>query len=173
MFLSPTDVVTYLPVSRGMRVADFGAGSGVCTDALLAKLEREGALYAFDIMPGHVEALHKKAVREHVANLFPLRADLNVRIPLKDALLNTSLVVNVLHAIKDRTRFLSELNRVSVRGASALIVEWASSFKNTGPVEEAVIDPGSAVRLFKAHGFRVGEMLPAGTHHYAFIATKV
>lgn len=172
-FLSPLQIIKALPLSRGMRVADFGTGPGVCATALLEKIGTEGAVYAFDVLPEQVEALHRKVVHQEAGNLFPLCTDLNQHIPLKDALLDASLIINTFHALSNRDRFLSELHRVTARGGSVLMVDWAASFKNIGPAETAVIGPGDAVRFFKSHGFQVGDMLPAGTHHYGFVARRL
>lgn len=162
-----------MPVRAGDKVGDFGAGQGLYTRALLQKLGTEGAVYAFDVFEPHVEALHKERIREARENLFSLCVDLNQHLPLRDAILHCSLLTNTLHALSDRSHFLSELHRVTRPGGRVLMVDWASSFKGLGPADDAVVTPGEAVRLFRAHGFSVGEMLPAGTHHYAFVATKV
>lgn len=161
-----------MPSMAGDRVGDFGFGTGAYTRAIHARLGQEGSVYAFEVFPPHVDALHRECVSANARNLFPLYADLNSSIPLQDSFLHTSIVANTLHALTRRERFLSELHRVLRPKGRVLFVDWASSFKNIGPSEEAVISPGDAVRLFKAHGFGTGDMLPAGTHHYAFIATK-
>jgi ubiquinone/menaquinone biosynthesis C-methylase UbiE len=119
-----------------------------------------------------VEALHRQQVRERAARVFSLCVDLNTHIPLCDEVLHSSLLSNTLHALTDRSRFLSELYRITQKKGKVLMVDWASSFNGAGPRNDMVVTPGEAVRLFKAHGFSVGNMLPAGTHHYAFIATK-
>lgn len=171
-FLSPLQILDYMPLRSGDSVGDFGAGQGAYAHALLEKLGKEGAVYAFDIYEPHIESLHKARVQQKLDNLFSLCVDLNSHLPLKDAILHCSLVVNTLHALSDRGQFLSELNRVTKSGGHVLVSDWMHSFNNLGPAEEAVVTPGDAVRLFQSNGFSVGEMIPAGTHHWAFIATK-
>ena len=172
MFLSPVQILDRMPVRAGDQVGDFGVGQGEYSRALLEKLGSEGAVYAFDIYEPHIESLHKARVKQKINNLFSLCVDLNSHLPLKDAILHCSLVVNTLHALNDRVQFLSELNRVTKPGGHVLVSDWMHSFNNLGPAEDAVIAPGDAVRLLQAQGFTVGEMIPAGTHHWAFIATK-
>lgn len=172
MFLSPYQVVGHLPVKPGMRVADFGAGNGDYSFLVHDQLKGEGVMYAFEFNPEQVERLHREANRRYCEQFYSVCTDLNDIVPLRDDVIHVALVVNTLHQLKERNTFLSELNRILKREGSVLFVDWASDFKNMGPTSEHVITPGDAVRLFRAHGFTVGSMLPAGTHHYAFIATK-
>lgn len=154
-----------------MRVGDFGAGTGVYSFALAEKLP-DGSVYAFDALPSYVEAMAHSTALMARRNVFPLIADLNQRIPLKDALLDAGVVANILHALREREHFIAELARVLAPHAPTLVVEWASSFNDMGPRSEAVVSPGDAVKLFEKGGFTIGNMLPAGSHHYAFLATK-
>lgn len=165
MFLDPEEVLRHLPIKAGMRIGDFGAGAGDYSLALAGRVP-DGAVYAFDALPQHVSSLGRRGS----ANLYPLLADLNVRIPLKDALLDAGIVANILHALSERAQFVTELKRVLKPRAPILVIDWAASFNNLGPREEDVVVPGEAVRLFADQGFRIGAMLPAGSHHYAFIA---
>ena len=168
MFLDPFEVLSHLPLRSGSRVGDFGAGAGVYAYALAEQLP-DGSVYALEALPLHVEAMRKKNLK----NLYPLIADLNAHIPLKDALLDAAVIANTLHALRDRERFLGELARVMAPRAPVLIVDWMDSFKNMGPRGEDIVAPNDAVRLFESRGFAAGAMLPAGSHHYAFIATKL
>ena len=96
---------------------------------------------------------------------------MNTHIPVKDNLLHFAILSNILHAISSRDRFLKELARVIQPGGRALVIDWTESFKNMGPTSEAAVTPSEAVRLMRAAGFSTGDMLPAGSHHYAFLAT--
>jgi len=172
MFLSPLQVIGHLAVQPRERVADFGTGNGEYAFLLSQRLQGEGALYAFDVVPELIERVNRERMRARIDNFFSLCADLNQHIPLKDRILHCAVLANTLHALYKRELFLQELHRVLDARGRVLFVDWASSFKNMGPRSEEVIAPGDAVRLFQSHGFQVGKMLPAGSHHYAFIATK-
>lgn len=171
-FLNPAQLIDLLPLKASDKVGDFGSGAGAYTDALLEKLGSDGAIYAFDVYEPHIESLHKSCVQKKINNLFSLCVDLNSDIPLKNDVLQCSVIANTLHALTNRDTFLSELNRVTQSGGQVLVTDWMHSFNNLGPTDDVVVAPGEATRLFQAHGFTVGEMLPAGTHHWAFIAIK-
>ena len=172
MFLSPLQVIEYARVRPGMNVADFGSGRGEYTFKLYDRLQGEGSVYAFDLEPEVIETLSRDRMRKSLSNFFPLCVDLNGHVPLKDALLHCAVLSNTLHALTEREQFLHELHRIMKPKGTVLFVDWASSFNNMGPTSERVVAPGEAVRLFKAHGFEVGDMIPAGSHHYAFVATR-
>lgn len=171
MFLDPQDILGRVSVPPGARIADFGTGAG---EYALGALERAGdpgtVVYAFDAIPALVRKLERKAAR-YRGTLYALVADLNQHIPLADDLIHFSVAANILHALQDRERFARELARVTRPGGRALIVDWVASFNNMGPAADAAVTPSEAVRLMRAAGFSAGEMLPAGSHHYAFVAT--
>lgn len=173
MFLDPTQAVRHLPFTATSRVADFGAGTGEYALLIAERLAGEGAVYALEKNEALVESLSRacrKAGRSGA--LFPLRTNLNEPLPLRSALLHAALLSNTLHQLHERERFLSELNRTLRKGGTVLFIDWVHSFENMGPPEKQVVYPHEAVRLFESHDFSVGTMLPAGSHHYAFIATK-
>lgn len=172
MFLHPSKVLDHLSVRRGHRVGDFGAGRGEYTFLLSPTVSEEGAVYAFDVVPDVTLRLYKERTRGVFNNVYTLCVDLNESIPLKNEIFDRAVVANTLYALSNRDRFLNELHRTLAPTGSVLFVDWLSSFRNMGPREEEVIGPTQAVQLFRAHGFHVGNMVPAGTHHFAFIATK-
>lgn len=173
MFLKPDEVIARFPCTEGMRVGDFGAGVGTYTTLLSSKVGPSGTVYAFDFEPMHIECLGRSCIQGGIKNVFPLRVDLNQNLPLKDELLGAALVVNVLHALNERERFLSELYRTLRPKGQILLVDWVASFKNLGPSEDRVVTPADAERLLRAHGFSLQKTLPAGSHHFAFIAEKI
>lgn len=169
VFLDPSKIIEFLKVPFGGKVGDFGAGAGHYTRAALNKLEGSGAVYALDALSSSLDSLMRDAWKMN-ARLYALRADLNEHIPLKNGLLNAGIAANVLHQISNRPRFVEEIRRVMTPSGEVLVVDWMSSFKNMGPVPSSVLTPSEAAGLFKDAGFSVGEMLPAGAHHFAFIA---
>ncbi|XKT74175.1 MAG: class I SAM-dependent methyltransferase [Patescibacteria group bacterium UBA2163] len=172
MFLQPADIVKNMPLYAGMRIADFGCGCGNVSFLLADKLDESSTLYSFDIHPEQIATLTQERDRRAIEYMFPMRADLNTHIPLRDDILDAGLVSNTLHALHDRDQFLRELIRTLVPGGTVLFVDWLHSFKNMGPPENMVIDPITASTLFSNNGFVLGATIPAGTHHYGFLAKK-
>ena len=159
-------------VQAGQRVADFGAGEGQYSFLLAQRVGQHGVVYALDGALESVTCVRGLCTKSNVSNVLPVQADFNKLLPLKDELLDAAILVNTLHAVRQRVQFLSELSRVIKSSGNLLVVEWAASFNNMGPHPDHALLPGEAVRLFRAQGFILGPMLPAGSHHYAFVAQK-
>lgn len=170
VFLSPTEILKSLPLPERARIGDFGAGSGQYALLLAERLGSQGTIYVLDAFGPALDAIRHEA-EKYGSAFYTLESDLNKGIPLKTNLLNAAIVANTLHQLTDKNRFVSELARVVEPDGRVLVVDWAGSFHNMGPPENAVITPGEAVRLFESAGFSTGEMLPAGTHHFGFVAT--
>lgn len=170
MFLDPDEILGRLGVMSGSKVGDFGTGSGTYALKVAKQLGPEATVYAFDAYHPLVDSVGRLG-RTTGANFYAIKADLNQHIPLKDNVLHAAIAVNILHALEARQKFVAELSRVIQPGGRVLVVDWVDSFKNMGPTPEQAIQPGEAARLFEDAGFELGSMLPAGTHHFAFIAT--
>jgi ubiquinone/menaquinone biosynthesis C-methylase UbiE len=170
MFLSPREILKHISIPAGARVGDFGTGSGHYALGVLERAGGDTTVYAFDALAPVLQKLERSA-RQYPGRLYAVVADLNRHVPLADNLLHFAIVANILHALNERERFLAELARVITPGGRVLVVDWAASFKNMGPTAEAAVTPSEAVRLVRGAGFSAGEMLPAGSHHYAFVAT--
>lgn len=169
MFLEPKSILQNVKIAHGARIADFGAGAGHYALLAAERLQGGGTVYAFDAFRPALDALKREAMRRSLS-IHTLESDLNRHIPLKDNLLGLGIAVNVLHQLSNRKKFVEELARVIEPSGEVLVADWAGSFKNMGPNEGSIILPGEAVELFKSAGFTPGPLLPAGTHHFAFVA---
>ncbi len=168
MFLEPKTVLKHLPLTASAKVGDFGTGAGHYALAAAERIGAEGAVYAFDAFGPSLDALLKEAER-YPSPFYALRSDLNTHIPLKDDLLDAAIVANVFSQVSKRGRFAGELARVVKPGGTALVIDWVTA--RITPSSHEALTPAEAARTFRAAGFVVGEMLPAGTHHFAFLAT--
>ncbi len=173
LLASPSDMLRHVRVMPGMKIADFGAGSGAYASVLLDKIGDEGQVYALDALPQSLESIRRAALSRN-KRCMTVCTDFEDELPLRDNLLDLAVVANTLHGVDPQRRphFVSELHRVVVPGGQVLVLDWAGSFENMGPPAPLVMTPIDAVRLFRSQGFETSTMLPAGTHHYAFVATE-
>lgn len=173
MIADPRDMLKHVRVMPGMRVADFGAGSGAYSSLLLDKIGLEGQVYALDALPQSLESLRREALTKG-KRCMTVCTEFENELPMRDNLFDVAILANTLHGVDPQRRpdFVSELHRVVVPGGQVLVLDWAGSFENMGPPQSLVISPVDAVRLFRSQGFETSTMLPAGTHHYAFVATE-
>lgn len=172
LLATPSDMLQHVRVMPGMRVADFGAGAGAYSSVLLDRVGDEGQVYALDPLPQVLESIRRQSLKSG-KRCMTVCVDFESSLPMRDNLIDLAVVANTLHAVDPTRRqdFVHELSRVVVPGGEVLFVDWADSFKNMGPPAPLIVAPVDAVRLFRTAGFTTSNMLPAGTHHYAFVGT--
>lgn len=170
---SPSDMLRHVRVLPSMKIADFGSGSGAYSSVLLDRIGAEGLVYALDALPQSLESIRRTAALRN-KRCMTVCSDFEDELPLRDNLLDVAVVANTLHGVDPlrRPHFVSELHRVLVPGGQVLFLDWAGSFDSMGPPAPLIVTPVDAVRLFRSQGFETSTMLPAGTHHYAFVATE-
>ena len=173
MLADPRDMLKHVRVMPGMRVADFGAGAGAYSSLLLDRIGEEGQLYALDALPQAVESIRRSALQKG-KRCMTVCTDFENQLPMRDNLIDLAIVANTLNGVDParRSDFVAELRRVVVPGGQVLVLDWAGSFDNMGPPQPLLVAPVDAVRLFRSQGFQTSTMLPAGTHHFAFVATE-
>lgn len=156
-----------------MKVGDFGAGTGAYSSILWDRVGEEGQVYALDALPQSLESLRRQSLKSG-KRCMTICTEFESELPMRDDLLDLAVVANVLHAVDPvrRPHFVGELHRVLVPGGQVLVLDWAGSFNSMGPPASMIVAPADAVRLFRAAGFNTSDMLPAGTHHFAFVATE-
>lgn len=169
--MNPKDILDHISVPYGAKVGDFGTGAGHYALSIIDRVGPDTTVYALDAFAPALSKVEKSA-RKKGATIYTVESDFNRHIPLQDNLLHLAILGNILHQVRERERFILEILRVLSPGGRALIVDWTSSFKNMGPTEDMVVTPAEAARLFRSAGFETGNMLPAGSHHYAFVATS-
>ncbi len=173
MLATPSEMLKFVTLRPGMKVGDFGAGAGSYSSVLLDRVGEEGRVYAFDALPAALESIRRTALKSG-KRCMTICTEFETGLPLRDNLLDVAVLANTLHAVDPTRRqyFVSELHRVVIPGGQVLVVDWAGSFKNMGPPPSLILPPVDAVRMFRAAGFMTGDMLPAGTHHFAFVAVE-
>lgn len=174
-FAHPTRNVAALGIQGGMRVADFGAGSGAYTLAAAARLEGSGKVYAIDVQRDLLRRISNEAMRRGYKNVEVLWADLEVprASKLADASIDLVLISNLLFQVPDKTPVLREARRIVKPGGHVAVIDWSESFGGMGLLKEDVVKKEAALELAKKAGLELSREFPAGTHHYGLILRSV
>jgi len=173
MFLTPEHLVEKLYIKRGSRVADFGAGAGAYTLALAHATGDEGKVYAIDLHRDMLTTLENTAEKMGYQNIETIWADVESNTFIDNYSLDAVVLSNVLFQTEHPENVVKEAARVLAPQSRALCVDWSGSHHGIGPHPSHVIPEARAEELFTEAGFQIGERLPAGEFHYAFIATKL
>ncbi len=137
-FLRPEEVLKQLNLKEDIIAADFGSGSGGWA-LPLAKILKEGEVYAIDILEEPLSALKSRAEILGIVNIKTIRSDLETKkgSKIKDNHLDLVLMTNLLFEIEDKREVLTEGKRVLKKGGKILVVDWKKD-SSLGPKEGRV-----------------------------------
>jgi ubiquinone/menaquinone biosynthesis C-methylase UbiE len=172
-FSNPREVVLQLGLREGMRVGEFGAGSGHYARAIAGAVGRSGKVYAIDIQEDVLKHLRLNTHEHHQPIIDTVWG--NIEKPggshLRDQSLDAVVLANTLFQIEERSALVAEVQRVLKPGGKLLVVDWAGSYGGMGPSASAVVSEHEAEELFIGGGFHKVKSFRAGPHHYGIVFT--
>ncbi|OGZ11575.1 MAG: hypothetical protein A3D67_00215 [Candidatus Lloydbacteria bacterium RIFCSPHIGHO2_02_FULL_51_22] len=174
MFSNPQHNIEQFALGDGMRVADFGSGSGAYALAAARAVGNDGKVYAIDVQESSLARLKKVAEEARLHAVEVVRGNLEKAggSGLRDEGVHAVIASNILFQIKDKGAFVKEVKRVLHHGGRVLLVDWSGSFGGTGPEESAVVKEDTAKALFLAEGLSYEKSIDAGTYHYGLVFKK-
>ncbi|MEK7114228.1 MAG: methyltransferase domain-containing protein [Patescibacteria group bacterium] len=172
-FSSPKENVLQLGLREGMKVGDFGAGSGHYARAAASIVGHGGKVYAIDVQEDILKHM-KLNTREHHQNIInTIWGDIEKPggTHLRAASLDAVILADTLFQIENRFGLLGEIQRVSKPGGKLMVVDWAGSYGGIGPVPEKVVSEHETEDFFINGGFHKVKSFRAGPHHYGILFT--
>ncbi len=173
-FAHPERNVVALGIEHGMKVADFGAGSGAYVLAMAERLEKSGKVYAVDIQKDLLRRIHNEAQARGYTNVEIVWGDLETLQGSKiaDDTLDVVLISNLLFQLEDKAIVIEEGKRILKPGGRLVIIDWSESFGGLGPQKDDVVARDEAYQLVHEAGLLFQKEFPAGAHHYGLIFKK-
>lgn len=158
---------------EGMKVGDFGAGSGHYSRAAAAIVGTGGKVYAIDVQEDILKHLKLNTHEQHTRIIESVWGDIEKPggTHLRDASLDAVLLANVLFQVENRFGLLTEIKRVLKAGGKLMVVDWAGSYGGIGPSPERVVTEHDAEAFFINGGFHKVKSFRAGPHHYGVLLT--
>ena len=170
-FAHPHRNVAVLGVEPGMKVADFGAGSGAYVLAIAEALGGSGTVYAIDIQKDLLRRIKSEATRRDFHSVEVIWSDLEIpgSSKIADGILDLVLISNLLFQLGDTHAPLCEAKRILKPNGRLAIIDWSESFGGLGPRRDDVLKKEQAVALAEGAGFDVVREFAAGAHHYGLL----
>ena len=133
-FAHPARNVSALGVEPGMKVADFGSGSGAYVLAIAEALAGSGQVYAIDIQKDLLRRTKNEAEKKGYKNVEILWADLEAPLGSKiaDDALELVLISNLLFQIEDKRQVLHEAKRILRPNGRLAVIDWAERSGHAG-----------------------------------------
>lgn len=174
MFSDPEKNLDQFNLQKGMRVADFGAGSGFYVLTAAKLVGDKGKVFAVDIQKDLLVKLKKEAAAKKILNIEIIWGDLEKKggAKLKDGSVDRVIISNLLFQIGGKENLAKEAARVLRPGGKILAIDWTDSFGGLGPEPKVVFEQKAARTLFENAGFSLERTIDAGAHHYGLIFTK-
>ena len=171
MFNSPEQNILQLGLKEGMRVADFGAGSGFYSKAASQAVGYSGKIYAIEVQKDLVKKLESEIKHWKISNIDCIWGDIERRngTKMSDNSMDAVIISNVLFQAEDKLGLIDEAKRVLKKDGKILFVDWSESFVGMGPIPEHVVTESMSKELFEKRGFKFLEKISTGAHHYGII----
>ena len=172
-FSSPHENVLQAGLREGMKVGDFGAGSGHYARAAAAIVGASGKVYAIDVQEDVLKHLKLNTHAHHQRTIDTVWGDIEKPggTHLRDASLDAVILANTFFQVENRFGLLGEMKRVLKPEGKLLVVDWAGSYGGMGPSPEKVVPERDAEDFFITGGFHKVKSFRAGPHHYGIVFT--
>ena len=171
MFTNPEQNILHLGLRDGMRVADFGAGTGFYSKACSPRVGYSGKVYAIEVQKDLVKKLESEIKLWGLLNIECIWGDIERRggTKISDHSMDAVIISNVLFQAEDKLGLIDEAKRVLKKDGKVLLIDWAESFGGIGPTAQNVVSANLAKELFEKRGFKLEENISANEHHYGII----
>ncbi len=174
--MNPDQVVEDLKIAPGMKIADFGCGSGYLAFELAKKTGPEGKVYAIDVLPSAMESVRSQAKMRGLYNIEPVRANLEIlgSSKLSDQSCDMVVMANILLQAQEKAGVVSEANRVLKSGGAMVFLEWRPDAKIGPPSAGLSVSAESIKNMVKELKLDLilEREFDAGSHHYGLIFKK-
>jgi ubiquinone/menaquinone biosynthesis C-methylase UbiE len=172
-FSTPKENILQLGLREGMRVGEFGAGSGHYARAIAAIVGHSGKVYAVDVQEDLLKHIKLNTHEHHHRLIETVWGDIEKigGSHLRDASLDAVILANTFFQIENRFGVLGEIKRVLKPGGKLMVIDWAGSYGGMGPSPSKVVSEHDAEAFFINGGFHKVKAFRAGPHHYGIVFT--
>ena len=170
-FIDPSQALNQIDLAPNMIAADFGSGSGGWAIPL-AKILKDGKVFAIDILKEPLSALKSRADSERVLNIQTVCSNVEEKrgSKLGDNSVDLVLMTNLLFQVENKKAVFLEAKRILKNAGKVLIVDWLPKAP-LGP-EKGRISPEEVKKIVKDSGLKFEKEFKTGTHHYGVILEK-
>ncbi|MBI4132769.1 MAG: methyltransferase domain-containing protein [Candidatus Sungbacteria bacterium] len=173
-FLHPERMMNRFDIRPGMIVADFGTGSGHFALAAARRVGERGKVYAIDIQKNVLSLIKSKAALEHLLQVEPIWADLELPqgSRLHEGSVDFVIISNILFQVTSKPAVLAEARRILKKGGTMAVLEWDATPFPAGPPQNLRMPKADVRRLAETLGFHTAGEFDAGSHHYGLLFTR-
>ena len=154
-WLPPAEVLSRLHLSKGMKVADVGAGTGYFAIPIANAVGKNGWVFAVDLQAEMLERLRQKLSGPNVSANISLHQGAASELPLADGSVDLALYANIWHELDNPDSSFQEAARITVSKGRIAILDWRrDKVPPPGPPQEHRISAEALVRFLQDKHFR-------------------
>lgn len=172
--ISPESIVPQLGIGEGMRIADFGCGSGHMTMELARKIGKDGLISAIDVQTSSLATVKEKARSLGLENVVCIHADLEVvgGTGIDSETQDVIFISQALFQSKKKEEMLKEGLRILKVNGILVMIEWKKGSGGLGPPDELRTSEEDLIKLTEGVGFRFERNIEADRFHSGMIFRK-
>ena len=169
--LPPIPTLEMLDLTAEDTVADLGCGIGYFTIPAAEIVKATNKVFALDTSKEMLAEVEKRSNLAGVSNVVLVKAE-EYNLVLPDASVSFALIVNVLHEIDDKERFLQEARRILKSAGRIAVIDWEKKQTEVGPPIDHRISIEETKGMLEITGYKlIKEMQLAGVF-YGLVAVK-
>lgn len=173
-FIDPVKLSNELEFNPGMKIADFGCGTGYFVFPLAKKVGEEGVVYALDVLKEKLETVESQAKLQGLTNIVTSRVNLEKEggSKLENESVDWVVLVNMLFQNSNKDIIIAEAKRVLKKGGKMLVIEWGEHDSSIGPDGKLKISKEALAEIVQKNDLTVSQDLPVGDFHYGLVLVK-
>lgn len=169
--LPPLDVLEKLGLTPSDIVADIGCGIGYFSIPAAEILKEGNKIFALDTSQEMLAEVEKRARVANLSNVVIIKTEeYNLKIP--DESVSFALLVNVLHEIGDKNKFIEEIKRILKVGGKLAIIEWEKILTEMGPPINYKINKEELENLIINYDFKTISSMKFSEEFYGMVFNK-
>lgn len=169
--LPPIPTLEKLGLTADDIAADIGCGIGYFTIPIAEITNNINNVYALDTSEQMLAELEKRAGIADVTNIVSIKSD-EFDLKLPDESVTFALLVNVLHEIDDKQKFIQEIKRILKTKGRLAIVEWKKESMEMGPPVSHRIGLEELSEILNLEGFALNIQMEFSEVFYGLVCEK-
>jgi ubiquinone/menaquinone biosynthesis C-methylase UbiE len=172
-FTNPQNIIQNLDFRNGMKVANFGCGTGFFVLPIAEKIEPDGTVFALDVRKEKLEVVESQAKISGLTNIVVKRVNLEAKkgSGLSSGSADWVIIANMLFQNSNKDVILKEAGRILKKNGKILLVEWKEKNFPIGPKKSIKISREEMKKIAEKNNFEIIKEIEVSNFHYGLILT--
>jgi len=165
------DIIKYLDIKPGDKIADIGSGLGYFTDRFSEKVGSRGAVYSFDTNADYIAIQQEKKKNEQIINIYPVKSKSNqVEISEKVDKVFMSSLYHIIYGWSqeiDRKTFIQSIKNGMKENGELYIAD--NAFSNGKELNNCYVYKELIISQLNRYGFKFKKYVQITPQRYLLV----